>query len=105
MASYRSGASPASPTVQTPSSFSSSTARAMFTSVAIAHVRHRPGRRLRGNTVERRGMTRLPHDAVRAGRVDRPQDRAHVVRIFDAVEHDDQRRRRRGRARRSRARL
>ena len=31
-------------------------------------------------------------DAVGAGGVDRPQDRADVVRILDAVEDDDQRR-------------
>ncbi len=35
-------------------------------------------------------MARLPHDAVDAGRVSRPQDRADVVRIFDAVEYDDE---------------
>ena len=40
-------------------------------------------------------MPRLPHDAVGAGRVDRPQNRADVVRILDAVEHDDERRARR----------
>src|SRR5581483_10622140 len=47
------------------------------------HVRHRPRRRLRGRAVEPRGVTRLPHDAVAACRVDGPQDRADVVRIFD----------------------
>ena len=39
-----------------------------------------------------RRVPRLPDDAVGAGGVDRPQDRADVVRILDAVEHDDQRR-------------
>ena len=77
----------------------------MFTSVAIAHVRHRAGRRLRRNAVERRGVPRLPHDTVRARRIDRPQDRPDVVRILDAVEHDDERRRRRRARRRCRARL
>ena len=31
------------------------------------------------------------HHAVRAGRVGRAQDRAQIVRIFHAIEHDDQR--------------
>ena len=69
----------------------------MFTTVGDPHVRDRAGRRLRRRAVERRRVTRLPDDAVRAGRVDRPQNRADVVRILDAVEHDDQRRRGRGR--------
>ena len=68
----------------------------MFTSVAIRTCATAPGRRLGGDAVERRGVARLPHDAVRAGGIDGPQDRADVVRILDAVEHDDQRRRRRG---------
>ena len=37
-------------------------------------------------------MPRLSDDPVRAGRVDSAQDRAEVVRIFDAVEDNDQRR-------------
>ena len=58
-------------------------------------MRHRAGRRLRRRAVERRGVPRLPDDAIGAGRIDRPEDRADIVRILDAVEHDDQRRRRR----------
>ena len=54
-------------------------------------------RRLGDGAVERRGVPRLPDDAVRAGGIDGAQNRADVVRILDAVEHDDQRRlRRRG---------
>jgi hypothetical protein len=37
-------------------------------------------------------MARLTDDAVRARGVDGPDDRADVVRIFNAVEHDDERR-------------
>jgi hypothetical protein len=37
-------------------------------------------------------MTRLSHDPMRARRVDGPQDGADVVRIFDAVQDDDERR-------------
>ena len=70
----------------------------MLTTVAIAHVRDARRRTPCAATPSSaRGMARLPHDAVRAGRVDGPQDRADVVRILDAVEHDEQRRRRRGR--------
>ena len=57
------------------------------------HVRHGARRRFRGDAVERRRMPRLPHDAVRTRRIDGPQDGADVVRILDAVEHDEQRRR------------
>ena len=91
IASYDVGASPASPTVQTPASFSSSIARAMFTTCAILTCAHRAGRRLGRGAAERRRPPALHHDAVDAGGVGRPQDRAEVVRILDAVEHDDQR--------------
>ena len=47
--------------VQTPAAFSSSTARAMFTTSAIRHVMHRPGRGLGRRPVERRRPPRLPH--------------------------------------------
>ena len=40
-------------------------------------------------------MPRLPDDAIAAGGIDRAQDRSDVVRILDAVEHDDERRPRR----------
>ncbi len=64
----------------------------MLTTVAIRTLRDRARRRLRRGAVERRGVALLTHDAVRAGRVDRPQDRADVLRILDAVEHDEERR-------------
>ena len=60
--------------------------------VGDRHMMHRAGRRLGRRAVERRRAPRLPHHARRAGRIDRPQDRADVLRILDAVEHDDQRR-------------
>ena len=69
----------------------------MLTTVAIAHVRERPGRRLADHAVERRGVPRLPDDAVRTRPHRRPQDRADVVRILDAVEDDEERRGRRRR--------
>ena len=56
------------------------------------HVMHGAGRCLGRRAVERRRPPRLPDDAGRAGGVDRAQDRADVLRILDAVEHDDQRR-------------
>ena len=37
-------------------------------------------------------MAPLPHETARARGVDGPQNRADVVRILDAVEHDDERR-------------
>ena len=46
-------------------------------------------------------MPRLPHDAVGARRIDRPQNRADIVRILDPVEHDDERRALRARSTRS----
>src|SRR5262245_41444554 len=36
-------------------------------------------------------MTRLPDHPMRARRVDGPQDGAHVVRIFDPVQHHEER--------------
>ena len=36
-------------------------------------------------------MTRLSHDTVATGRIDGAKNRADVVRILDAVEHDEQR--------------
>ena len=80
---------PASPTVQTPASFSVLERPRDVHDLRDLHVRDGAGRRLRRRAVERRRVPRLPDDAVGAGRVDRPQNRADVVRILDAVEHDD----------------
>ena len=44
------------------------------------------------DAVDRRGAPRLPNHAVDARRVGDAQDRAEVVRVLDAVEHDDERR-------------
>ena len=79
---------PARPSRPPPPSASSS-ARAMFTTSAILTCDDRAGRRLGRRAAERRRVPRLADDAVGAGRIDRPQDRADVVRILDAVEHDD----------------
>ena len=64
----------------------------MLTTSAILHVRHRAGRRLRRSADQRRRPSRLHDDAIDAGRIGRPKNRAEVVRILDAVEHHDQRR-------------
>ena len=71
----------------------------MLTTVAIRTMRDRAGRRLRGDAVERRRMPLLADDAVPPAASTRAQDRADVVRILDAVEHDEQRRLRRRRRR------
>ena len=92
ISSYRFEASPARPTVQTPALLQLLERARDVDDLRDLHVRHRAGRRLRRRAVERRRVPRLPHDAVGAGRIDGPQDRADVVRILDAVEHDDQRR-------------
>ena len=64
----------------------------MFTTSAIFTCDTAPADAFAAAPSERRRMPRLPHDAVGAGRIDRPQDRADIVRILDAVEHDDERR-------------
>ena len=66
----------------------------MFTTSATRHVGDGAGRRLGRGPVEARRVPRLPNHAVDAGRVGRAENRAHVVRVLDAVEHDNQRRRR-----------
>ena len=78
-----------------PASFSSSTARAIFTTSAIFTCASAPADAFPAARAERRRMPGLTNHAVRAGRVDAAKDRAEVVRILDAVEHDEQRRRRR----------
>jgi hypothetical protein len=40
-------------------------------------------------------VSRLPDHAVHAGRIGRPENRADVMRILDAIEHHDERRPRR----------
>ena len=87
-----SSASPARPTVQTPSSFSSSSARAMLTTSAIRTCATAPADALAAAPPSAADRRVLDDHAVDAGRVGRPKDRAEVVRILDAVEHDDERR-------------
>ena len=65
----------------------------MFTTSAIFTCDTAPADAFAAAPSSARRVPRLPHDAVAARRIDRPQDRADVVRILDAVEHDDQRRR------------
>jgi hypothetical protein len=67
-------------------------ARAMFTTSAIFTWDTAPADAFRRCAVEPRGMTRLADHPVRAGRIDRPEDRAEVLRVLDPVEHHDQRR-------------
>ncbi len=69
----------------------------MFTTVAIRTCASAPADAFADDAVERGGMARLADHAVHAGRIRRPEDGADVVRILDAVEHDEQRRRRTGR--------
>jgi lysophospholipase L1-like esterase len=54
------------------------------------HMRQRTCRRLAGRAAERRGVPRLPDDAVRPCRIHRPEDRAEVMRIFDPIEHNEE---------------
>ena len=55
------------------------------------HVRESTSRRLRGRTTQRRRSPRLKHHAINTGRIGCSQDRADIVRILDAIEHDDER--------------
>ena len=90
---------PARPTVQTLAAFSSSSARAMLTTVAIRACASAPADALPTTPSSAAAWRVWRMTPVDARRVARPQDRADVVRILDAVEHDDQRRRRRRRPR------
>ena len=56
------------------------------------HPGHGAGGRLRGGRGERRGTALLTNQPPRTHRIDRPQDRTHVVRILDSIEYDDERR-------------
>src|SRR5260370_29006018 len=51
-----------------------------------------PPRRFPRRTVEPRRVPRLPDDTIAAGGVHRAQDRPDVVRIFDLIKDDDERR-------------
>jgi hypothetical protein len=50
------------------------------------------GRRLGSSTTERRRSATLHDHPVGSGSICRPQDRPEVVRVFDAVEYNEQRR-------------
>jgi hypothetical protein len=63
----------------------------MLTTSAILTCETGSGRGFGCRAVERRRAARLPDYAVCPSRVSRPQNRADIVRILDAVEHDDQR--------------
>src|SRR3989338_5669863 len=84
--SYRVGASPTSPTVHTPASFSVSSARAMFTTSAIGTWGIAPA-----DAFAPPPSSPPAGHAIRPGRFHRPQNRPDVVRIFNAVEHDNER--------------
>jgi len=55
-------------------------------------MRQRAGRGLGRSTTARRRSAILNDHAIDAGRISGPQYRAEVLRIFDAVEDNDQRR-------------
>ena len=81
----------ARPTVQTFNAFNSSIARAMFTTSTTGTWAMAPADAFAAtasSAAARRGLT---DDAVRAGGIDGTDDCADVVRILDAVEHDEQR--------------
>ena len=64
----------------------------MFTTSAICTCDTAPADALAAAPPSARRPARLHDHAVGPGRVHRPQNRTDVVRVFDAVEHDEQRR-------------
>src|SRR5205085_8604837 len=54
------------------------------------HGRLRSGLRLRGDPVARGGSAALDYHAIHARGIRSPENRPEVVRILDAIEHDDQ---------------
>ena len=68
----------------------------MFTTVAIRTCASAPADAFADDAVERGGMARLADHPVNACRIRRAKDGPDVVRVFDPVEHDEERRRRTG---------
>jgi hypothetical protein len=55
-------------------------------------MRYSSGRRFGGSPTKRCGSATLHDYAVGSGSICGPQDRPEIVRVFDSVEYDEQRR-------------